>query len=246
MHTYHLQSLYQKAHGFSRGSVNQPMARPRPLRYQPSTTDTVSWTHRCGRRRHRIHLIRGALVLPDHSREEIARALLKAGLGQVPPPCIQALLALRQRSDHLDSLNPILFPQTVRDAVLVARFARRHRHAPIGTQDLGRDQLRQRAAERVFADLFATLHQAQLAGALIPIWHPEALYPTVVLPYARTTELLIYREAQWRLSGQAAARLTYESRFNVRGDAILPILTQWITERNTRRSRPHGKLLHPI
>lgn len=94
----------------------------RNYRYHPSTVDTTTWTIACGTKRHRIHLIRGQLVLPHHTKVEIRTAILRHHLGEDVHSCMALLIALKQRSP---TLKPPLIPETVYEALCTARFARR-------------------------------------------------------------------------------------------------------------------------
>ena len=215
------------------------MARPRRFRYTPSTTDTVSWTHRCGRRTHHVHWHAGALTLPDHAPEEWTQVLVKHSLGLPIPPCFELWVALRalQADPALRTVDATAsFPHAIRQAILVARYARRHYHPPY-TDDRARHTLRQACAVRFFRDLLTALTSNQLTGTVLPLWPAHASTPTVVLPYDPTQPLLTYVDRRWDLTAEALTLLTPQSRFDTKGDEIRRYLEQWATTRNRTR---HG------
>lgn len=111
------------------------MSSPRKHRYFPSTTQTLTVRIACGRHRHKIVWTHGALSLPGHTQEELATALLSHNL-QVPlSPCLQVWAYFKQRPDHQISI-PSFLPQSIHSAMIVARFARRHRDARVRQYEL--------------------------------------------------------------------------------------------------------------
>lgn len=213
------------------------MASPRKLRYTPSTTQDLTWTVKCGRRRHTLILTGGQLHLAHHSREDIDRHVVSSALGGPPPPsCIQVLLAIRHRVTTVLSkqsfnfeLDPQLIPVSVRDAMLVAIYARKYHHTRMKGVDVLTGSLRDRCASRYFSRLINDAAKASLPS-LRPVWLPNMSHPTVVTSLTPDRPLLQRTNGHWSL-------VSLSDPFSLMTNRKLhTFLESWITE----RAQPHG------
>ena len=187
----------------------------RKYRYHPPTVGTTTWTITCGKKNHTIHLVRGQLVLSHHTKAEINTAILRHHLGESIRPCLALLVAMKQRSA---TLKPPMIPDTMQEALCLARFARRTTDRPASV----RTGFSAATLTAFFHPVSHLLHHAGLdrlthsAEFSVPSLHLTGF------TYPRSSPDLVIPELRRAL--YAEAKLT----------ELLTAIETWITRHNSR------------
>lgn len=195
---------------------------PRRYRYHPSTVDTISWTIPCGTKKHRIHLIRGSLVLPDHKTTEIQTAFLRHHLGEAIRPCLALLIAFKHCSP---TLTPPLIPDTLYEALCVARFARRTVDCP--------DPVPSGFSARTLTAFFHPISQLLVNAQLSPP-HPSPAYRIPQLHLKGFAFPILMKEhGRWRMPDAVIPELQRALYSDHNVTELRTAIQTWITAHQT-------------
>lgn len=201
----------------------------RHYRYTPSTVDTITWTISCGAKKHRVHLVRGRLLLPHHPTHEIQTAILRHHLGEDIRPCMALLIALKARCP---TLAPPLIPKTVQEALCTARFARR-------TVDYPVDPTSGFSATTLTTFFHPVSQRLKDAGLSQARPSSEFRVPSLHLK-GFTRPLLVKHHGRWEMPADVIPELTRAISSQHTLTALFDAIAIWITSHQPAGDAIHG------
>lgn len=197
------------------------MSRARHYRYHPSTVETTSWTIQCGRTNHRIHLVRGKLVLSHHTKHEMHRAILRHHLGEQLRPCMAVFMAFKASNVNLTSQQ---IPENVREAICIARYARRTVDHPASVPN--------GLSPTTVSDFFSPISQLlQQAGLLQLSSSFEFRVPSLHL-VGFTYPILVKQHGRWEMPDDVIRPLRRAVMSDHSYTELLTAIHRWITTHN--------------